>query len=145
MAPFSRSSVSPAACPVNCALHLKDLLLPRVHVGPVSGVIMAVRILAVIAGPVLGGYLYQAGCWAMPFTVGASVLALTALVLTLALGRAAPRHLPPPAEEMTLFAKLRAQQGFTPQYDKIMKKAVESGTIQTQIKVFEKVCRRRMN
>jgi len=50
-----------------------------------------------------------------------------------------------PAQEMTLFAKLRLQQGFTPQNDKIMKKAVESGTIQTQIKVFETVCRRRMN
>ena len=31
--------------------------------------------------PVLGGYLYQAGCWALPFTVGGALLCAAFLFL----------------------------------------------------------------
>ena len=36
-------------------------ILPKSYIGPASGVLMAVRILAVIGGPVIGGLLYQVG------------------------------------------------------------------------------------
>ena len=94
-------------------------LLPRAYIGPVQGVIMATRTLAIIAGPVLGGFLYQvrdlpisppsmtfsdrgitlggflyqAGCWALPFTVGASLLAFATLFLIVVLPRKAPDHM----------------------------------------------------
>ena len=65
-------------------------LLPRKHVGMVQGVIMATRTLGVISGPVLGGVLYRAGCWALPFTVGAILLGIATIVLMIGLGRKAP-------------------------------------------------------
>jgi len=66
------------------------LILPRQYIGPVQGVIMATRTLGVIAGPVLGGFLYQAGCWALPFTFGATMIGVAAIILTFGLGRRAP-------------------------------------------------------
>lgn len=55
---------------------------------------------AVIAGPVVGGLLYEAGCWALPFAVGASALLVASLCLTLLLGRAAPPSLLPRGTEL---------------------------------------------
>ena len=68
-------------------------LLPKAYIGPVQGVIMATRTLSVIAGPALGGFLYQAGCWALPFTVGAALLAFATLFLNVVLPGHAPANM----------------------------------------------------
>jgi len=67
--------------------------LPRAYIGPVQGFIMATRTLGIIAGPVLGGFLYLAGCWALPFTIGAMLLTCAFLFLMLVLSRRAPPRL----------------------------------------------------
>ena len=53
-----------------------------------------------ICGPVLGGFLYQAGCWSLPFTVGGSLLFVAVFLLMVGLGRRAPKKLRPNKEHM---------------------------------------------
>jgi len=79
------------------------MLLPRGHIGPVQGIIQAVRILGVIAGPPLGGLLYSTGCWALPFTVGGILLVVSAITLNIGLGRRAPKKMLAPPESMTMW------------------------------------------
>ena len=98
------------ACVDVCSEATNLRILPRSFVGPVSGVVMAVRILAVIAGPVIGGALYQKGCWALPFTAGAASLAAAALVVTIGLGGTAPPSLKPRGDEKGTLELLRTYE-----------------------------------
>ena len=77
------------------------MLLPKKHVGMAQGIIMATRVLGVILGPVIGGFLYQAGCWSMPFIVG-GYLELTAIFCLMAgLGQRAPEKVKPGPDAMS--------------------------------------------
>jgi len=86
-----------------CNGQITLMLLPRERIGPVQGIIQAVRILGVIAGPPLGGVLYAVGCWALPFTVGAVLLVISAITLNVGLGRRAPKKLKSAPNTMTMW------------------------------------------
>jgi len=89
-----------------CNESISLMLLPKDKVGPVGGVTMAIRILGVIAGPVLGGFLYQEGCWSLPFAVGGGLLFLSVLAQMAGLGRRAPKKLRSTRSEMTTWQLL---------------------------------------
>jgi len=86
-----------------CNGQITLMLLPRERIGPVQGIIQAVRILGVIAGPPLGGVLYANGCWALPFTIGGILLVISAITLNLGLGRRAPQKMHAPPNSMTMW------------------------------------------
>ena len=77
------------------------MLLPKKHVGMVQGIIMATRVLGVILGPVLGGFLYQAGCWSLPFIFGGYLEIFAVIVLFLGLGQRAPAKVRPKPDAMS--------------------------------------------
>ena len=53
---------------------------------------IAVRLLACAVGPTLGGHMYEAGCWALPFFVCALVLVVDALLQLLCIMGERPFH-----------------------------------------------------
>ena len=89
-----------------CNSSISLMLLPKDYVGPAQGIITATRIFGVICGPVLGGFLYQAGCWALPFTVGGALLFVAVVFLMVGLGRRAPKKLRPNKDSMMSMGQL---------------------------------------
>lgn len=65
---------------------------PKTAAFVVSSMI-AVRLLACAIGPTLGGHMYEAGCWALPFFVCSLVLLLDGVLQLLCIGRRASGEL----------------------------------------------------
>jgi len=58
--------------------------------GLAQAFIFAMRAVGLVAGPGVGGTLYQEGCWALPFGVGAAWFVLVTIVVTIGLGCSQP-------------------------------------------------------
>lgn len=74
------------------------MLLPPSAIGFGTGIISAIKAIATMGGPALGGFLFEAGCWPAPFSVGGLLLSAVCLAHRFLLGTKAPGGLRPKAE-----------------------------------------------
>ena len=59
-------------------------MLPKNKLSPVMAFLSGIQSTSILAGPPLGGFLYESGCWALPFTLGAAILCCNSLLFAFA-------------------------------------------------------------